>query len=115
MHAYLGGIIRHQKGVAEAIGGVEDHVQLLISLPTTHCIANVMRDLKKDSSTWIANNFSPDFRWQEGHAVFSVRTSNVAASHPPSADRKSTPARPPLMRNSASFSKSTASRMTPNT
>ena len=78
-HAYIGGIVRNQDGVAEAIGGVEDHVHLLLGLKTTHRISDLMRDLKKDSSTWIADNFSPGFAWQEGYAVFTVSASNVDA------------------------------------
>ena len=35
-HEYLGGTVRGLAGVAEAIGGVEDPVHLLVSLKTTH-------------------------------------------------------------------------------
>lgn len=77
LHAYLGGIIRNQGGVAEAVGGVGDHVHLLVSLRTTHCLADLMRDLKKDSSNWVAENFDPEFSWQEGYAVFSVSATHV--------------------------------------
>ena len=52
LHAYLGGIIRGMNGVAEIVGGVEDHVHILASLRSVHCIADVLRDLKKESSTW---------------------------------------------------------------
>jgi putative transposase len=79
LHAYFGGIIRNQGGVAEAVGGVEDHVHLLVSLKTTHCIADLMRDLKKDSSSWAAENFEKDFSWQEGYSVFSVSTNHAEA------------------------------------
>ena len=79
LHAYLGGIARNQEGVAEAIGGVENHVHLLLELKTTHRISDVMRDLKKDSSNWVANNFDRKFAWQEGYAIFSVSASNVEA------------------------------------
>ena len=77
LHAYLGGIVRNQGGVAEAVGGVEDHVHLLASLRTTHCLADFMRDLKKDSSNWAAENFDRDFAWQEGYAVFSVSATHI--------------------------------------
>jgi putative transposase len=77
LHAYLGGIVRNQGGVAETIGGVEDHVHLLLSLRTTHCLADFVRDLKKDSSNWTAENFDPEFSWQEGYAVFSVSATHV--------------------------------------
>ena len=79
IHAYLGGIVRNQGGVAEAVGGVEDHVHLLVSLRTTHCIADFMRDLKKDSSNWVTENLERNFSWQEGYAIFSTSSTHVAA------------------------------------
>ena len=72
LHSYLGGIINGMKGVAETVGGVEDHVHLLASLREVHCIADVLRDLKKDSSTWIKEKFDQRFLWQEGYAAFTV-------------------------------------------
>jgi len=37
-----------------------------------HCIADVVRDLKKESSTWAKENFDRRFTWQEGYAAFTV-------------------------------------------
>jgi len=75
MHSYLGGIIRGMNGVAEIVGGVADHVHLLGSLRLVHCIADVMREMKKDSSTWAKDNFDREFAWQEGYAAFTVSPS----------------------------------------
>ena len=72
LHAYLGGIIKGMNGVPEIVGGVEDHVHLLASLRPVHCIADVLRDLKKESSTWAKDNFNRRFAWQEGYAAFTV-------------------------------------------
>lgn len=47
VHSYLGGIIRGMNGVAEIVGGVDDHVHLLASLRPVHCIADVLRDMKE--------------------------------------------------------------------
>jgi hypothetical protein len=52
MHAYLGGIARRLSGVALAVGGVEDHVHLLIGLRATHRLSDFMRELKTNSSEW---------------------------------------------------------------
>ena len=65
-HSYLGGIIKGMNGVPEIVGGVEDHVHILASLRPVHCIADVLRDLKKESSTWARENFDRRFTWQEG-------------------------------------------------
>ena len=72
LHAYLGGIIKGMHGVPEIVGGVEDHVHILASLRPVHCIADVLRDLKKESSTWAKENFDRRFTWQEGYAAFTV-------------------------------------------
>jgi len=72
VHSYLGGIIRGMNGVAEIVGGVADHVHLLASLRPVHCLADVMRDMKKDSSNWVKENFDRAFAWQEGYAAFTV-------------------------------------------
>ena len=61
LHNYLGGTVRGLGGVAEAIGGVEDHVHLLLSLKTTDAPADLVRELKKASSVWAADNFERAF------------------------------------------------------
>jgi REP element-mobilizing transposase RayT len=59
-------------GVAEMVGGVEDHVHLLASLKTTVAPADVVREIKKASSVWATENHERDFAWQEGYSIFSV-------------------------------------------
>jgi putative transposase len=77
LHSYLGGAIRGMNGVAEIVGGVADHVHLLASLRPIHCVADVMRDLKKESTNWVKDNCDLGFSWQEGYAAFSVSPSNT--------------------------------------
>jgi hypothetical protein len=48
-------------GVAEAIGGVEDHVHLLVSMKTTDAPADLVRDLKKASSLWDEDGETREF------------------------------------------------------
>jgi REP element-mobilizing transposase RayT len=66
LHEYLGGTIRGLGGFPEGVGGVADHVHLLIGLKATHCLADFMRELKKAASVWIHNEIKLDsFAWQE--------------------------------------------------
>ncbi len=76
---YLGGIARENKMKALAIGGVEDHVHLLISLPGTLAISKAIQLLKGNSSKWIHETFpeAQDFEWQEGYGAFSVSVSGI--------------------------------------
>ena len=53
LHAYLGGVIRTLDGVPEAVGGVADHVHLLVGLRATHTLADVLREIKSVSSAWV--------------------------------------------------------------
>ena len=78
LHAYLGGIIRTANGIAESVGGVSDHVHLLIGLRATHCLADVLRELKSVSSRWIRDKIGVrNFAWQEGYGGFTVSKSVV--------------------------------------
>jgi putative transposase len=78
LHAYMGGTIRRIGGIAHAIGGVADHVHLLVGLRATHVISNVLRDLKRSSSVWVHEEVEAgDFAWQEGYGAFTVSPSNV--------------------------------------
>jgi REP element-mobilizing transposase RayT len=58
--------------VAETVGGVEDHVHILAGLSATHRLADFLRELKKASSVWSAENQQRSFAWQDGYAAFSV-------------------------------------------
>jgi putative transposase len=72
LHEYLGGTVRGLGGVAENVGGSDDHVHLLVSLRTTDAPAGLVRELKKASSVWAAEKHEQLFSWQEGYAIFTV-------------------------------------------
>ncbi len=73
LHDYRGGTIRGPGGFPEGVGGVGDHVHLLVGLKATHCLADVLRELKKASSAWVHDEIGlRAFAWQEGNAAFTV-------------------------------------------
>ena len=73
LHAYIGGTVNNLDGKALKIGGVEDHVHLLVGLKPIHRISDFMRELKKSASKWVHETIEyPPFEWQDGYAVFSV-------------------------------------------
>jgi REP element-mobilizing transposase RayT len=78
---YLGGIARENEMKALAIGGMADHVHLLLSLPTTLSVSKAMRLFKGNSSKWLREIFpelrQQDFAWQEGFGSFSIGISGV--------------------------------------
>jgi putative transposase len=76
---YLGGIARENGMKALAIGGVADHVHLLLSLPATISVSKAMQLIKGNSSKWIHETFPVlrQFSWQEGYGAFSIGISGV--------------------------------------
>src|SRR5450756_841244 len=64
---FLGGIVRQNKMKAIEVGGVEDHVHLLLSLPSTLSVAKALQLIKGGSSKWIHETFPQHrlFEWQE--------------------------------------------------
>jgi REP element-mobilizing transposase RayT len=77
LYGYIGGIVRNTGSQLLATGGVEDHVHLLVSLGRQACIADLVRDVKSNSSGWVHETF-PDrarFAWQSGYGAFTVSVS----------------------------------------
>jgi len=76
---YLGGIARENKMKALAVGGIEDHVHLLLSLPSTIEVAQGIQLIKGGSSKWVHDTFPEhrDFAWQEGYGAFSIGISQL--------------------------------------
>jgi len=80
LHDYLGGTIRGLGGFPEGIGGMADHVHLLVGLKATHGLGDVMRELKKASSVWVHEEVGvPAFAWQEGYAAFTISATSREA------------------------------------
>ena len=73
LHDYLGGTVRGLGGFPQGVGGIADHVHLLVGLKATHCLADFMRELKKASSVWMQDEARiAGFAWQEGYGAFTV-------------------------------------------
>jgi putative transposase len=80
LHEYLGGLIRSADAVPEAVGGVADHVHLLLGLRATHTLSSFIQDIKQTSSRWIHETIGArDFVWQQGYGAFTVSVSNREA------------------------------------
>ncbi len=77
--AYMGGIARENKMKALAVGGIENHAHVLLSLPATISIAKAIQAVKGGSSKWVHNTFPEyqNFEWQVGYGAFSVSISHV--------------------------------------
>lgn len=83
LHNYCVGILK-KKGLTHiVIGGVEDHIHILMGARTQHCLSDVIRELKKSSTRWIQESHHRDFHWQNGYGAFllaqlpTIRLSNI--------------------------------------
>jgi len=75
--SYTAGICKHQKVFVHAIGGIEDHVHLLLQFPATIAISEAVKTIKANSSGWMSDQIGK-FAWQEGYGAFGVSKSNLA-------------------------------------
>ena len=79
LHAYLAGICEGQDSPALKVGGVEDHVHIFFRLGKQSEIADLVRELKRESSKWIKvhSDKLQNFHWQGGYGAFSISPSHV--------------------------------------
>jgi putative transposase len=78
--SYLGGIAASMDAEPMRIGGVEDHIHLLLRIPAKHSVSKVVQTLKGSSSHWMNEEVMEHghFAWQDGYAAFTVSKSSIA-------------------------------------
>ena len=81
LYEYIGGIVRARHSLLVQAGGMADHIHLLVSLHRQLSVAELLRDIKANSSKWVHQTFADRraFAWQAGYAVFAVSFSNLDA------------------------------------
>ena len=80
LFAYMGGTLREMGTVLLAMNGVPDHVHMLVSVPASLAVADLVRAVKANSSRWIHERWPErrKFAWQQGYGAFSVSESATA-------------------------------------
>jgi REP element-mobilizing transposase RayT len=61
--------------IVHAIGGIEDHIHLIVSIPPTLALAEFVKKIKGSSAHYLNQALSASldkFGWQEGYGVFSL-------------------------------------------
>jgi len=76
---YLGSICRTHEVKALQIGGVADHVHLLIGIPPILVLSDVVKRIKGESSKWLSkeNSGLAGFAWQDGNGASTVGKSQI--------------------------------------
>ena len=81
LYAAIAGKCRELRCPPLAIGGMADHVHLLIALSPAIAIATLVKEVKGSSAHLVTHRLSPDttFRWQGGYGAFTLRKEDMPA------------------------------------
>ena len=79
LYKYITGIVRNKNQKLISINGMADHIHILIGLRPAMALANLVQDIKSDSSDWINRKrlARGKFAWQEGYGAFSYGHSQL--------------------------------------
>jgi len=80
--SFVGGIADRNEMTPIKIGGLDDHLHIVVAIPPTLTISKAVQLLKGGSSRWIRTTF-PDletFGWQDGYGAFTVSKSQLPAT-----------------------------------
>lgn len=79
LQKYIAGIVANKKSKLFAIFCMPDHTHLLISMKPDILIADLVRDIKANSSSFVKEKkfVSSLFSWQEGYGAFSYHKSQA--------------------------------------
>jgi putative transposase len=79
LYKYICGIVNGKEQKVYAIGGLPDHIHILMSIKPNIAISDLVRDLKANSSKWINEKgfLVGKFLWQEGFGAFSYAQSQL--------------------------------------
>lgn len=73
LHRVIAAKAINLNAVVHAIGGTEDHIHLIVSVPPTQKLSNFIGQIKGNSSHFVNNKIKPGyhFTWQAEYGVLS--------------------------------------------
>ena len=79
--SYMSKTLTNKGNKSIIVNGMADHVHLFLGLNPKISISDLVRDLKRSSSSWINEQkwFPGTFAWQEGYGAFSYGRSQIDA------------------------------------
>lgn len=74
LHEQVAGNASRLGAIVHAVGGVEDHIHLAISVPPSIALSEFIRQLKGSSSHFVNHELAPSitFAWQADYGVISL-------------------------------------------
>ncbi len=81
LYQYIIAIIQKHGHKVLCIGGMPDHIHILIGFRPTQALSVLIQEVKRDSSAWINKEklVLGKFSWQEGYGAFSYAKSQISA------------------------------------
>jgi REP-associated tyrosine transposase len=79
LYKYITGIVTKQGQKMISVNGMPDHIHILIGLRPSMALADLVREVKADSSNFVNKNrwVRGKFSWQEGYGAFSYGHSQL--------------------------------------
>lgn len=79
LYRYIGGTCKELESHALIIGGVSDHIHMLVSLSRKIALMSFVEKVKSHSSGWIKTKYAKyaGFGWQRGYGAFSVSKKQI--------------------------------------
>jgi putative transposase len=79
LYKYITGIVKNHDQKLIAIGGVENHVHILLGIKPNIALSDLVREIKANSSRFIneRNFVRGKFAWQDGFGAFSYSHSHL--------------------------------------
>jgi putative transposase len=79
LYAAIAQKCRDLKCVPLSIGGIADHVHLLVRLHATVDVSTLVKEVKGSSSHLVSHEITPEefFRWQGAYGAFTLRKEDV--------------------------------------
>lgn len=73
LHGYIRGKVTALECIVHAVGGVSDHMHVVLSIPPKLAVATIVGKIKGASSHYISEQFAPAgmFAWQNEYGVLS--------------------------------------------
>ncbi|MBR3102182.1 MAG: IS200/IS605 family transposase [Muribaculaceae bacterium] len=79
LYAYILGFVNNQGGKLYRVGGMPDHIHLLVGIPPMIAVSEFVRKLKFATSKWMKN--SPSFPlftgWGQSFAAFTFKKEDI--------------------------------------
>ena len=74
LFAYFAGALREQGCLPLIVGGMSNHVHMLVRKKSDLASSDLIRDIKRSSSKWLNSQrvAQGKFHWQDGYGAFSI-------------------------------------------